>query len=77
MIKFVRNGLDLYINPTHVESVQFGDNYCDICTLSGEHYMIYPMDEGYADFVKILDGLTIKIVSALNPLAHKNFGMPR
>ncbi len=70
MIRIVINGFEVFINVNHIESArkQTGDNIL-VTLSSGGQCIISPENEGYDTFLKFLDGLTIHILSPLDPLS--------
>jgi len=77
MIKLVKNTKTLYLNPNHHENFQL-DSESGVITCyatSGEIYSFDPSWEGYDNFLKLLDGFCLQVVSSLNPLQSRSGGL--
>jgi len=75
MIKLVKNNKTLYLNPNHHQSFQL-DSESGVITCyatSGELYSFDPSWDGYDNFLKLLDGFCLQVISTLDPLSS----MPR
>jgi len=69
MIRFVINGYINYINANQVEHVLLRWDSIEITVFGGGVYVISERDEGYDDYLKILEGITIRVISPVDQLA--------
>jgi len=69
MIRIVVDDVTLYLNPSTFELVQCKGGVYKITTVQGNEYVVGADNEGYGDFVKILEAMVIRVVSPVDQLA--------